>query len=103
MWMKKPDSKAQFRLMVVEVVSAKNRMSNRSGYSPLQRVFGIGHRLPADLTSDDAYVPDVIHDLSASDASVEESREIRLAAMKAHAEVSIKDRIDEAVRARYRV
>ena len=23
--------------------------------SPLQRVFGIGHRLPADLTSDDMY------------------------------------------------
>ena len=64
--------------MVAEVVSAKDRMSNRSGYSPLQRVFGLGHRLPADLTSDDPYVPDVIHDLSASDASVEESREFGL-------------------------
>ena len=67
-----------------------------SGYSPLQRVFGIGHRLPADLTSDDIYGPDPIYDLAAADASFEESRQIREAAMKAHAEVSIRDRIKDS-------
>ena len=77
----------------------ENRLSNRSGYSPLQRVFGIGHRLPADLTSDDIYAPDPIYDLAATDTSFEESRQIREAAMKAHAEVSIRDRIENAVRA----
>ena len=46
------------------VTAAKNRLSNRSGYSPLQRVFGIGHRLPADLTSDDVYAPDPIYDFA---------------------------------------
>ena len=82
--------------------AAKNRLSNRSGYSPSQRVFGIGHRLPADLTSDDVYAPDPIYDLAATDTSFEESRQIREAAMKAHAEVSIRDRIEGAVRARPR-
>ena len=33
---------------------------------PLQRVFGIGHRLPADLTSDDVYAPDPVYDLARS-------------------------------------
>ena len=65
-------------------------------------MFGIGHRLPADLTSDDVYAPDTIYDLAATDTSFEESRQIREAAMKAHAEVSIRDRIEDAVRARPR-
>ena len=72
------------------------------GYSPLPRVFGIGHRLPADLTSDDMYGPDPIYDLAATDASFEESRQIREAGMKAHAELSIRDRIEDSVRARPR-
>ena len=41
-------------------------------------------------------------DLAARDASFEESRQIREAAMKAHAEVSIRDRIEDSVRARPR-
>ena len=86
----------------MECNPAKNRLSNRSGNSPLQRVFGIGHRLPADLTSDDVYAPDPIYDLAATDASFEESRQIREAAMKAHAEVSIRDRIEDSVRSRPR-
>ena len=86
----------------MECNAAKNRLSNRSGYSPLQRVLGIGHRLPADLTSDDMYGPDPVYDLAATDASFEESRQIREAAMKAHAEVSIRDRIEDSVRARPR-
>ena len=73
-----------------------------SSYSPLQRVFGIGHRLPADLTSDDIHAPDPIYDLAAMDTSFEEFRRIREAAMKVHAEVSIRDRIEDAVRVRPR-
>ena len=79
--------------LALECNAAKNRLSNRSGYSPSQRVFGIGHRLSADLTSDDIYARDPIYDLAATDASCEESRQIREAAVKAHAEVSIRDRI----------
>ena len=46
-------------------------------HSPLQRVFGTGHRLPADLTSDDVHAPDIVYDLAATDESFEESRQIR--------------------------
>ena len=55
--------------------------------------------MPADLTSDDKYVPDAIYDLTASDTSFEASRQIWEAAMKAFAEVAIRERIEDAVRA----
>ena len=97
--MQSPSGPAAPQRLAMECNAAKNRLSNRSGYSPLQRVFGIGHRLPADLTSDDIYAPDPIYDLAATDASFE-SRQIREAAMKAHAEVSVRDRIEDSVRAR---
>ena len=62
----------------------------------------MGHRVPADLTSDDVYALHPVYDLAATDASFEESRQIREAAMKVHAEVSIRDRIEDSVRARPR-
>ena len=65
-------------------------------------MFGIGHRLPADLTSDDFYAPDPVYDLAATDASFVESRQIREAAMKAHAEMSIRNRVEDSVRTRPR-
>ena len=92
--MHSPSGPDALQRLAMECKAAKNHLSNRSGYSPLQRVFGIGHRLPADLTSDDVYAPDPIHDPSATDTSFEESRQIREATMKAHAEVSIRDRIE---------
>ena len=88
--------------LIAECNSAKNRLSNRSGYSPIQRVFGTAHRLPGDLCSDDHTVPSVYRDLACVDPSFEESRLIREAACKAHASVSIRDRFDEAVQARWR-
>ena len=97
-WLHSPSSPMALQRLTMECNAAKNRLSNRSGYSPLQRVFGIGHRLPADLTSDDINGPDPVYDLAAADASFEESRQIREAAMKAHA----RDRIKDSVRARPR-
>ena len=70
-WLHSPSSSVALQRLAMECNAAENRLSNRSGYSPLQRVFGIGHRLPAELTSDDMYGPD--------------PRQIREAAMKAHA------------------
>ena len=101
-WMHSPNSFVALQHLAVECNAAKNRLFNRSGYSPLQPVFGIGHRLPADMTSDDVCTPDRVYDLAATDASCEESRQIREAAIKAHAEVSIRDRIEDSVRARPR-
>ena len=81
------------------VTSTKRFSSALVGCTPRA---GIGHRLPADLTSDNVYAPDPVYDLAATDTSFEESRQIREAAMKAHAEVSIRDRIEDSVRARPR-
>ena len=101
--MHSPSGPEALQRLAMECNAAKNRLSNRSGYSPLQRLFGIGHRLPADLTSDDVYAPDAIYDLAATETSFEKSRQIRETAMKAHAEVSIRARIEGAVRARPRI
>ena len=76
-WMHSPSSPVALQHLAMECNAAKNRLSNRSGYSHLQRVFGIGHRLPADLTRDDVYAPDPVYDLAATDASFEVSRQIR--------------------------
>ena len=100
--MHSPSGSAALQRSAMECNAAKNRLSNRSGYSPLQRVFGIGPRLLVDPTSDDIHAPDPIYNLAATDTSFELSRQIREAAMKAHAEVSIRDRIEDAVRARPR-
>jgi hypothetical protein len=88
--------------MLSERCSAKNRMSNRSGYSPLQRVFGMGHRLPGELCSDDPYTRHAVDELLHLDAFMEESRRIREAAARAHVATSFHDRIQEASRARHR-
>ena len=101
-WMHSPSGLAALQRLAVECKAAKNRLSNRSGYSPRQRVFGIGHGLPADVASDDVHVPDPVYDLAAADASFEESRQIREAVMKVHAKVSVRDRIEDSVRARPR-
>ena len=37
--------------------SMRNRYNNRSGFSPMQRVFGFNHRLPNSLRSDDIVDP----------------------------------------------
>lgn len=87
--------------LVSECNTAKNKLSNRSGYSPVQRVFGAAYRLPGDLTSDDHVHPEIFRDLGSTDPSFEEARLIREAACKAHASVSIRDRFDGAVQARW--
>ena len=64
-WMHSTSSPMALQHLAMQCNAAKNRLSNRSGYSPLQRVFGIGHRLPADMTSDDVNAPDPVNDLAA--------------------------------------
>ena len=65
-------------------------------------MFGIPHRLPGDLISDDHVNPEVFRDFASSDPSVDEARLMREAECKAHASISIRDRFDEAVQARWR-
>ena len=72
--MHSPSSPEALQRLAMECNAAKNRLSNRSGCSPLQRVFRIGHRLSPEMTSDNVYAPDPVYDLAATDASFVESR-----------------------------
>ena len=102
-WQYEPTDDRSFHQLLHECVAAKNRLSNRSGFSPLQRVFGIGHRLPAELCSDDSFARDAIDELLHSDPSMEESRRIREAAAHGVITASYRVRIQEASRARHRI
>eukprot|EP00974_Lingulodinium_polyedra_P030287 2915425-Lingulodinium_polyedra.AAC.1 len=61
------------------------------------------HCLPGNLTSDDPYEPDAIPGTGAGDAEMERTQKVREAAVQAHAIVSIRDRVDESLRARPRI
>ena len=98
--MHSPSSPVALQHLAIKCKSAKNRLSNRSGL--LSSPASVRNRTPSDLTSDDMYGPDPIYDLAATDAIFEESCQIREADMKAHAEVSILDRIEDSVPARPR-
>ena len=59
-WMHSPSGPAALQRLALECNAAKNRLSSRSGYSLLQRVFGIGHRLPAAVTTSTRLTPSLI-------------------------------------------
>lgn len=52
-----PTTEEEWRTCLHSVEAAKNRLFNRSGYSPAQRQIGANLRLPGTLASDDAYDP----------------------------------------------
>ena len=80
--------------------AAGNRYSNRSGYSPDQRVFGYNHRLPNSLLSDDA----IDAGLLAENPNVDFHRaeDMRRAATKAWASADSHAKLLKAMRARHR-
>ena len=101
-WLMPPDKMDCERKILAECNASKNRMFCRSGDSPLQRVFGVTHRLPAELTSDAQYTAEARYDLAANDPRHKQARRIREAAMKAHAELAIRELAQDAGCARPR-
>ena len=79
----------------------RNRYSNRSGFSPMQRVFGAAQRLPNSLLSDDPIDPSYLSE----DPSVEfeRSEKLRQAALRAWAALDNRARLLKAFRGRHRV
>ena len=49
-----PQNEDELNVLKDGCLSTKNMYTNRSGFSPMQRVYGYTHRLPSTLTSDDA-------------------------------------------------
>lgn len=62
-----PTTWAEWKLCVHAVEAAKNRMYNRSDYSPAQRQMGYNLRLPGNLGSDDVYDPTLMLKSTSSD------------------------------------
>ena len=81
-------------------VAQRNRSYNRSGYSPLQRVFGTNHRLPNSILSDDAIDPSLLCDNPVADC--QRAEELRVAATRAWAALDSRNRLHKSLRARHR-
>ena len=58
--LERPQSEGETNLTIATVTGQKNRYSNRSGFSPHQRVFGSNARLPGVLLSDDLISPEML-------------------------------------------
>eukprot|EP00959_Pyramimonas_sp_CCMP1952_P017620 373882-Pyramimonas_sp.AAC.1 len=92
-----------------EVVSAKNRFSNRGGYSPYQMVFGGNPRMPQRLLSDDA-VDEVgfqdlalgTRDLESPSAAFARRHVLREEARRAVMSLDVAERLKFASKARRR-
>ena len=96
--LRQPTDVNEVQNMVHEVSWALQTMTNRSGYSPAQRVFGKQPSLAMDHLSDAGQYEFP----QTSDASWKKSEEIRQAARKAMMEVDAKERLQRAARARPR-
>ena len=96
-----PQKDDELNVLKDECLSAKNRYTNRSGFSPMQRVYGYTHRRPSALTSDDAIEP---HMLSSSPIREHQrALDVRLAAAKALMTLDAKERVAKVGAARGRV
>eukprot|EP00435_Cladocopium_sp_Y103_P009169 s1995_g2.t1 len=76
-----PTTWAEWKLCIYAVEAAKNRMYNRSGFSPAQRQLGYNLRLPGSLGSDDVYDPAMM--VQSTSGDMQRLLEIRHAAMQA--------------------
>eukprot|EP00435_Cladocopium_sp_Y103_P038273 s1873_g10.t1 len=91
-------SEEELKLMMQEVEQAKNRYSNRSGFSPVQRQIGQWPRSPAELLSDDAIDPSLVSGALVDD--MERLHEMRRIAQKAFVEHNAQKTIDRIERTR---
>ena len=96
-----PVDEGEWKMCIHSVEAAKNRLFNRSGFSPAQRQFGYNLRLPGSLGSDDVYDPAlVVHSTS---SSMQRCLEIRHSAMQAFIKHTTNNAIVKAQAARSRV
>jgi hypothetical protein len=96
----KPLSFEDWRTLGHECCAARNRYHNRSGFSPMQRVFGTSHRLPSSLLSDNLVDPIYCYDNPSAD--FHRAEELRRLATRAWARLDSRERLGRALRARHR-
>ncbi|CAE6919208.1 unnamed protein product [Symbiodinium sp. KB8] len=97
-WMNPPASADEYKVLLREVESAKNRLSDRSGYSPAQRMIGENPKTTGELLSDELVEAALLGD----GPEIQKKVAARTAAQKAFAEVNNSQAIRRALRARPR-
>ena len=96
-----PETEEEWKQCIYATEAAKNRLFNRSGYSPAQRQIGANIRLPGSLAGDDVYDGSLMR--STATTEVRRLLEIRDKAMEEFMKHSSKEAIMRAERARPRV
>lgn len=94
-------SKEELKTLMHEVEAAKNRFSNRSGYSPVQRQIGQWPRMSGLPISDDLVDPHLLETSVGDD--VERLLEFRRIAQKAFIEHNAREALKKVERSRSRV
>jgi len=96
-----PVSMEEWRTCIYAVEAAKNRLYNRSGFSPAQRQIGANVRLPGTLASDDSLDPSLL--IQSAGEEMRRMLLIRQAAMEAFLKHSAREAIQRASHATSRV
>ena len=93
-------SKEELELPMQEVEMAKNRFSNRSGFSPVQRQIGQWPRVPSSLLGDDVIDPGLMSGAVVDD--MERVHEMRRVAQKAFVEHNAREALKRVSKGRTR-
>ena len=96
-----PDNVEEWKQCIYSTEMAKNRLFNRSGFSPAQRQLGCNIRLPGSLAGDDAYDGALMRSTATSEVS--RLLEMRDRAMEEFLKHTSQEALKRAERARPRV
>ena len=94
------NTEEDLRALMHEVEQAKNRFSNRAGFSPVQRQIGQWPRIPKCLLTDDNMEAGLLGGMVSDD--IERLHEMRRAAQKAFADYNSRQVLHRAVQGRSR-
>ena len=94
-----PDDLPDLEELVTQCVVAKNKLTNKSGFSPFQHVFGLRPNTIGAQISDGDRSPDIaiLSKIEGGDAAMIKSVNMRVAAAKAFAEMDASERLRRGV------
>ena len=95
-----PDNREEWEAVVHAVEQAKNRLYNRSGFSPAQRQLGQNIRIPGSLGSDNPFESTLVR--QGAGAEVQRLIQMREAAMEAFIRQTTVDAVRRAARSKTR-
>ena len=91
-----PRNSSDLQEIIDSSCAAKNRLMNRAGYSPAQRVFGVDQRMPGSLLDDGEPSIGALSRSLGGDEEARRAQRIREQAMQACLEVMSQDRLKRA-------